>query len=348
MKHWLVTGGAGFIGSNFIRVALATDPELRIVNLDALTYSGRRENLADLESNPRYGFVHGDICHREQVTAALTLHGRSTDAIVHFAAESHVDRSIDDATAFIRTNVQGTQNLLDTARQVRVKRFLHVSTDEVYGSLGPTGRFTEETPLAPNSPYAASKAASDLLVRAAHHTHGLAAVITRSSNNYGPFQFPEKLIPLAIGNATSNQPIPLYGKGDNVRNWIYVDDHCRGIMAAVAEGRPGEVYNIGGDEELDNRTLLLRLLHLLGKPVDLIRSVPDRLGHDFRYSLDSTRARRALNWTPRVPLEQGLQLTVDWYRAHADWLASVRDRTYRDYYQRQYAPKGALAPEGLR
>lgn len=338
MKQWLVTGGAGFIGSNFIRLALETDPGLRIVNLDALTYSGRRENLADLEPNPRYCFVHGDICDRERVAAALTFDGGQAEAIVHFAAESHVDRSIHDADAFIRTNVQGTQGLLDAARRLKLARFLHVSTDEVYGSLGKTGRFTEESPLAPNSPYAASKTASDLLVRAAVHTHGLPAIITRASNNYGPFQFPEKLIPLAIANAKADQFIPMYGQGENVRNWIYVDDHGRGILAALERGQPGAVYNLGGDEELDNKTLLHQILRLLGKPVSLIRSVADRPGHDFRYSLDSSKARRELGWAPQVGLEEGLPRTVAWYDANGDWLASVRDRQYEDYYRRQYAP----------
>ncbi|MGH9482995.1 MAG: dTDP-glucose 4,6-dehydratase, partial [Terriglobales bacterium] len=338
MRTWLVTGGAGFIGSNFIRVALAAVPEVRIVNLDALTYSGRRENLADLESDPRYRFVHGDICDRERVAAALELDGVRAQAIVHFAAESHVDRSIQDADAFIRTNVQGTQTLLDAARRLKLPRFMHVSTDEVYGSLGQTGRFTEASPLAPNSPYAASKTAADLLVRAAIHTHGLAAIITRASNNYGPYQFPEKLIPLAIANAKADQPIPMYGRGENVRNWIYVDDHCRGILAALERGEPGAVYNLGGDDELDNRSLLHQILGLLGKPATLIRSVPDRPGHDFRYALDSSRARHELGWAPQVALAQGLPRTVAWYEENAAWLASVRDRSYQDYYRRQYPP----------
>lgn len=333
---WLVTGGAGFIGSNFVRVALAAEPRLELANLDALTYSGRRENLSELEANPRHRFVHGDICDRAKLDEVLGVGG--FEAIVHFAAESHVDRSISDASAFIRTNVQGTQTLLDAARQHRLKRFLHVSTDEVYGSLGASGRFTEETPLAPNSPYAASKTASDLLVRAAVHTHGLPAVITRASNNYGPRQFPEKLIPLVISNASAGQAVPMYGKGANVRNWIHVEDHCRGILAALQRGADGGVYNIGGDDELDNKTLIETLLDLLGQPHTLIQSVPDRLGHDFRYSLDSTRARRELGWRPQVKLDEGLRATVAWYRDNSAWLASVRDPAYRDYLQRQYAP----------
>lgn len=343
---WLVTGGAGFIGCNFIRLVLRTRTDIQIVNLDALTYSGRRENIAEFDAHDHYRFVRGDICDSALLDGALTEGGRA-DAIVHFAAESHVDRSIKDAADFIRTNVQGTQTLLDAARRHQVARFLHVSTDEVYGSLGATGRFTEQTPLAPNSPYAASKAASDLLVRAAVHTHGLNAVITRASNNYGPHQFPEKLIPLAICNATAGQSVPLYGKGENVRNWIHVDDHCRGIVAALEAGRPGEVYNLGGDDELNNRALLEMLLGLMGKPLSLIQSVADRPGHDFRYSLDSSRARRELGWAPQVPLASGMAATVSWYLQHGDWIASVRDHRYHDYYDRQYGGATA-APMAVR
>lgn len=337
MRRWLITGGAGFIGSNFIRLALGTLPDLRIVNLDALTYSGRRETLLDLSSFPAYAFIHGDICERSKLEAALALLHGPADAIVHFAAESHVDRSITDASAFIRTNVQGTQLLLDLVRQHAIPRFLHVSTDEVYGSLGAEGRFHEDSPLAPNSPYAASKAASDLLVRAAVHTHALPAVITRASNNYGPYQFPEKLIPLAIANASADQPVPMYGHGENVRNWIHVDDHARGILAALDHGHTGSVYNIGGNDELPNRRLLETLLQLMNKPPNLIRSVPDRPGHDFRYALDSSRARRELHWEPQIALHDGLKATVSWYQNHQDWLASVRDGHYRDYYQRHYS-----------
>ncbi|MGH9476138.1 MAG: dTDP-glucose 4,6-dehydratase [Terriglobales bacterium] len=336
-QRWLVTGGAGFIGSNFLRLVLASQPDVHLVNLDALTYSGRRENLADLEKRPGYEFVQGDICRPAAVRQALARLGGGAEAIIHFAAESHVDRSIHDASAFIRTNVQGTQTLLDEARAHGVGRFLHVSTDEVYGSLGPEGRFREDSPLAPNSPYAASKAASDLLVRAAFHTHGLPAIITRASNNYGPYQFPEKLMPLAISNAAADQPVPMYGQGENVRNWIYVDDHARGILAALQRGQPGQVYNLGGNDEVDNRTLLHTLLQLMGKPSSLIRSVTDRPGHDLRYALDSRRAHEELGWAPQVSLRQGMLATVEWYRTHADWLASARDRQFREYYQRQYA-----------
>ncbi len=337
MTRWLVTGGAGFIGSNFIRRALAERPDLAIANLDALTYSGRRENLADCEANPRYRFEHGDIADAERVEAVF--HSFRPEVVVHLAAESHVDRSIGDATAFVRTNVQGTQVLLDAARRHRVARFLHISTDEVYGSLGAEGRFSEASPLEPNSPYAASKAAGELLVRAAAHTHRLPALITRSSNNYGPYQFPEKLIPLAIVNALAGQPIPLYGTGENVRNWIHVDDHCRGLLAALEHGQPGGVYNLGGEEELDNRGLLERLLGLLDRPLSLIQPVPDRPGHDLRYALDSSRARRELGWAPQVPLPRGLADTVEWYRAHPAWLAAVRDADFHDYYRRQYGAR---------
>lgn len=336
-RRWLVTGGAGFVGSNFIRQAFSTVSDLHLVNLDALTYSGRRETVADLAAFPGHEFVQGDICDPVVVESALARLGAGCDALIHCAAESHVDRSIRDASAFIRTNVQGTQTLLDAARKHRVGRFLHISTDEVYGSLGAHGRFTEDSPLAPNSPYAASKAASDLLVRAAFHTHALPAVITRSSNNYGPYQFPEKLIPLAISNASAHKPVPLYGRGDQVRNWIHVDDHARGLLAALEHGQPGRVYNLGGAAEMDNHTLLLTLLEIMGRPASLIARVPDRLGHDFRYALDSSRAREELHWAARVALPEGLRSTVEWYRTHSDWLASVRDHQYLAYYQNHYA-----------
>ncbi len=314
MTQWLVTGGAGFIGSSFLRQALAAQPDVRLINLDALTYAGRRDHCRELESDPRYRFVQGDICDRAVVEAVLASGG--CQAIVHFAAETHVDRSIADADAFLRTNVQGTQTLLDAARRHRVERFLLVSTDEVYGSLGAAGRFTEDSPLAPNSPYAASKAAAELLVRAAAHTHGLPAIITRGSNTYGPRQFPEKLIPLAIARALAGEPIPLYGRGDNVRNWMHVDDHSRGILAALRQGEPGKIYNLGGDDEVDNRSLLERLLRLMDRPASLITPVPDRPGHDFRYALDCARAHTELGWRPRIRLEAGLAATVAWYAAH--------------------------------
>ncbi len=335
----LVTGGAGFIGANFVHYVLAQRPDWEVVNLDALTYAGNLENLAALDGQPRHRFVHGDICDRALLDQLLP----GVDAVVHFAAESHVDRSILDATAFIRTNVQGTQTLLDAARQAQTPRFLFVSTDEVYGTLGAQGRFTESSPLAPNSPYAASKAAADMLVRAAFHTHRQPVLTTRASNNYGPYQFPEKFIPLVITHALAGEAIPVYGEGKNVRNWIHAQDHCAGILAVLEHGLPGEVYNLGGDDELDNLSLVRRLLQLTGASESLIRFVPDRPGHDFRYSLDSARARRELGWRPQVAFDDGLGQTVTWYRQHPDWIAHIRDGSFRQYYQSQYAARLAQA-----
>lgn len=344
MRKWLVTGGAGFIGSAFVRVVLDTIPDVCIVNLDALTYSGRRENIEELAACSRHQFVHANICDTAAVDAAIN----GVEAVIHLAAESHVDRSIADSRPFIETNVMGTQVLLDAARRHGVQRFVHVSTDEVYGSLGETGRFTEASPLQPNSPYAASKAAAEHMVRAAVHTHGLPALITRASNNYGPRQFPEKLIPLAIGNAMEDAPIPVYGTGKNVRNWIYVEDHCRGILAALERGRVGAVYNLGGQDELDNLSLIRTILHLVGKPESLIQFVPDRPGHDFRYSLDSTHAMQELEWSPRIPLDEGLASTIRWYLEHPEWVATVRDQHYREYYDRQYGKDSGNSSEPSR
>lgn len=342
--RYLVTGGAGFIGSNFVHHLMTARPQAQITNLDALTYAGNLDNLAGLDGNPRYSFIKGDICDQDLVDDLLP----EVDVIVHIAAESHVDRSILDAAAFIRTNVEGTQRLLDGARKHGIKRFLHVSTDEVYGSLGHQGRFTEASPLAPNSPYSASKAASDLLVRAAFHTHGVPAVITRCTNNYGPYQFPEKFIPLVISNALEGQAIPVYGTGENVRNWIHVQDHCTGILAALEKGTPGEVYNLGSDDELDNLALVRMLLRLLNRPESLIRFVADRPGHDFRYSLDSSFARRALDWQPATGLETGLRQTVDWYLKNQEWIHRVRSGEFRKYYDTQYSVRvGAPGQEGL-
>ncbi len=298
MKCLVVTGGCGFIGSNFIRDQIARYPEQSIVNIDKLTYAGNPENLADIEGTPRYGFKQGDICDREFVRSVLK--SAKPDAIVNFAAESHVDRSILDSGPFIQTNVIGTQILLDCCREAKVARFLQVSTDEVYGSLGAEGLFTEETPIAPNSPYSASKASADLLVRAYFHTFGFPAVVTRCSNNYGPYQFPEKIIPLFISRALDDTPLPVYGKGENVRDWIHVLDHCRGIDAALRQGKPGEVYNFGGHEEIRNIDLTRMLLELLGKPQSLIEFVSDRPGHDLRYAIDCSKAERELGWKPQV------------------------------------------------
>lgn len=334
MKRILVTGGCGFIGSNFIRYQIETYPELVVSNLDKLTYAGNAENLADLESEPRYEFHHGDIADRNFVDSILS--GGSYDAIVNFAAESHVDRSILDSGPFIQTNVVGTQVLLDAARNAEVPRFLQVSTDEVYGSLGDDGYFTEQTPLAPNSPYSASKSAADMLVRAYGHTFGMDVVTTRCSNNYGPYQFPEKLIPLFISNALAGESLPVYGEGTNVRDWIHVLDHCRGVDAALRKGRSGEVYNFGGDSELRNIDLTKTLLRVLGKPESLIRYVKDRPGHDLRYAIDFSKARDELGWTPQVTFDDGLQQTVDWYLANREWVERIRTGEYLTYYSEQY------------
>lgn len=334
MQSILVTGGCGFIGSNFIRWELETYPDLSIINVDKLTYAGNLENLADLASNPRYTFAKGDICDRAFIDGLLASH--QVDAIVNFAAESHVDRSILDSGPFIQTNIIGTQTLLDAARQAKLGRYLQVSTDEVYGSLGPTGLFTEETPIAPNSPYSASKASADLLVRAYCHTFGFPGIITRCSNNYGPYQFPEKLIPLFISNALADQALPVYGTGENIRDWIHVLDHCRGIDAALRHGQPGEVYNFGGHSELKNIDLTQKLLVALGKSPNLIRYVADRAGHDFRYAIDTSKAAKELGWAPRVDFETGLKQTIDWYLGHRDWIDRIKSGAYRDYYQQQY------------
>lgn len=338
MKTMLVTGGCGFIGSNFIRWELETYPDLAVINVDKLTYAGNLENLADLAGHPRYHFAKGDICDRAFLDHLLATH--SIDAIINFAAESHVDRSILDSGPFIQTNIVGTQTLLDAARRAVIGRYLQVSTDEVYGSLGSTGFFTEETPLAPNSPYSASKAAADMLVRAYCHTFGFPGIVTRCSNNYGPYQFPEKLIPLFISNALADQALPVYGSGENVRDWIHVLDHCRGIDAALRHGQPGEVYNFGGHAELRNIDLTQKLLVALGKSPTLIRYVADRAGHDFRYAIDTTKATKQLGWQPRVNFETGLQQTIEWYLGHRDWIERIKSGAYRDYYEQQYGHRG--------
>ena len=337
MSWLLVTGGCGFIGSNFIRWLLGDDPEAHVVNFDKLTYAGNLENLASVSGSERYEFRQGDITDRAAVDGVLEEF--TIDGIVNFAAESHVDRSILDSTPFIATNIAGTQVLIDAARSAEVDRFVQVSTDEVYGSLGPTGAFTEQTPLAPNSPYAASKTAADLLVRAAVHTHGFPGLVTRCSNNYGPYQFPEKLIPLFISNALDHQPLPVYGDGENVRDWIHVDDHCRGIAAVLRRGEPGEVYNFGGRAEMSNIGLTRRLLELLDRPESLIRFVPDRPGHDQRYAIDCSRAESELSWRPEVSFDEGLAATVQWYHDNAEWVERVSSGVYREYYQQQYGDR---------
>src|SRR5262245_1200322 len=333
MTALLVTGGCGFVGGNFIRHILGADKNVHVVNFDALTYAANLASLADLGGHSRHRFAKGDITDREVVRRIV---GEGIDAIIHFAAESHVDRSILDSGPFVRTNVLGTQVLLDAAREFGVERFVHVSTDEVYGSLGSTGFFTEDTPLAPNSPYAASKAASDLLVRSYVHTFHFPALITRCSNNYGPYQFPEKLIPLFISNLLRDEPVPVYGDGQNVRDWIHVRDHCSGIHAVWRRGKVGEVYNLGGRSERTNLQLTHALLEALGKPASLIRYVPDRPGHDRRYAIDCGKSDRELGWRPVVVFEDGLRETIAWYRAHDDWVAAIRTGDYLKYYERQY------------
>ncbi len=337
MSTLLVTGGCGFIGSNFIRAVLEDDPDVSVVNLDKLTYAGNPENLSEVADHARYSFHQGDIADRALVDSLLEQH--RVDAIVNFAAESHVDRSLLDSSAFVQANIVGTQVLVDAARAAEIGRFVQVSTDEVYGSLGATGAFTEQTPLAPNSPYSASKAAGDLLVRAAVHSHGFPGIITRCSNNYGPFQFPEKLIPLFISNALDHQPLPVYGSGENVRDWIHVDDHCRGIAAALRSGRLGEVYNFGGKAEMSNIDLTRRLLGLLDRPESLIRFVPDRPGHDQRYAIDCSKAEAELGWAPNVSFEHGLASTVAWYLANPEWVQRIRSGAYREFYQEQYGDR---------
>lgn len=334
MKRILVTGGCGFIGSNFIRQQLSEYPDIEITNLDKLTYAGNLENLKEFESNPRYQFVKGDIADSDLVN--LLFKSTNFDAVINFAAESHVDRSILDSGPFVQTNIVGTQVLLDAARKAETGRYVQVSTDEVYGSLGAEGLFTEQTPLAPNSPYSASKAAADLLVRSYVQTFGFPAVITRCSNNYGPYQFPEKLIPLFISNAQEEKPLPVYGEGKNVRDWIHVSDHCRGIDAALRKGKTGQVYNFGGNSEMQNIEITKLLLQLLDKPESLIQYVTDRLGHDMRYAIDCTKAEAELGWKPETDFQIGLRETIQWYQENRDWINRIRSGKYREYYDQQY------------
>jgi dTDP-glucose 4,6-dehydratase len=333
----LVTGGAGFIGSNFIRYLLA-ETDVRIVNLDALTYAGNLASLADCLDSERHLFVRGSITSADLVAYLLKQH--AVDGIINFAAESHVDRSILGPKVFVETNVQGTLTLLSAAREAGVRRFLQVSTDEVYGSLGDQGFFTEETPLSPNSPYSASKASADLLVRAFHHTFGLDTVTTRCSNNYGPYQFPEKLIPLIIMNARQNKALPVYGDGLNVRDWLYVGDHCSAIWTAFSKGRAGAVYNIGGNSERTNLDVIRTILQQVGKPESLITFVKDRPGHDRRYAIDASRIQAELGWRPAVDFETAMARTVRWYLDHQPWLDQVASGDYQTYYQTLYGNRG--------
>ena len=359
MQNVLVTGGAGFIGSNFIRHLLRKMPQIHIVNLDALSYAGSMENLRDLPGAARHTFVKGNICDRALADTLLRRH--KIDTIVHFAAESHVDRSIAGPEPFIQTNVVGTLTLLEAARQywlgkgegqLSEHRFHHISTDEVYGSLGADDpAFTESTPYAPNSPYAASKAASDHLVRAYGHTYGMQITISNCSNNYGPFQFPEKLIPLMILNALAGQRLPLYGDGKQVRDWLYVGDHCEAVELILRNGRPGETYNIGGGNQPTNLTLVETICDMLDelKPAatsyhDLLSFVADRPGHDRRYAMDFTKIRAELGWEPRHTLEDGMRATVDWFLAHPEWSAAIQEQTeYRKWMDRNYAQREKTA-----
>ncbi|UCC57286.1 MAG: dTDP-glucose 4,6-dehydratase [Gammaproteobacteria bacterium] len=347
MRRLLVTGGAGFIGSNFVRYWISCYPDDRVVNLDALTYAGNLENLREIETAPGYRFVHGDITDRDCVDRLFAE--EAIDTVVNFAAESHVDRSILGPEAFIKTNIQGTFVLLEAARaawqgEAQDRRFLHVSTDEVYGSLAPeAAAFTEQHRYAPNSPYSASKAASDHLVRAYHKTYGMPVLTTNCSNNYGPYQFPEKLIPLVILNALEGKPVPVYGDGMNIRDWLYVDDHCSGIDAVLADGRPGSVYNIGGNNEwhnIDIITLICERLDNLqpgqGSYQDLITYVKDRPGHDRRYAMDARRMQTELGWTPQHDFPEGLEETLKWYLDNLEWCDRVRTGEYRKYYATQY------------
>ncbi|MCD4687921.1 MAG: dTDP-glucose 4,6-dehydratase [Desulfuromonadaceae bacterium] len=353
MKNILVTGGCGFIGANFIRLALASLDNFRLVNLDKLTYAGNPQNLADIADDPRYRFVQGDICDASLIEQLFA--DEQIDTVVHFAAESHVDRSITGPAAFIQTNILGTFVLLEAARKAwgdnqeslqSGRRFLHVSTDEVYGSLGATGYFTESTSYDPRSPYSASKASSDHLVSAYFHTYNLPILITNCSNNYGPYQFPEKLIPLVINNALQGKDLPVYGDGKNVRDWLYVSDHCKGILTVLEQGTLGETYNIGGNTEKQNIEVVTTICDLLDEKVgvlagdnprrSLIKFVKDRAGHDRRYAIDASKIKDELGWQPTVGFEEGIRRTIEWYLEHSDWVGSVMDGSYQEYYQKMY------------
>lgn len=332
MTKILVTGAAGFIGSNFVRLLLGTDSEYHVVAYDALTYAGNLANLTEFEANKRFNFVKGDIRDAVAVDAVMG----DIDIVVNFAAESHVDRSILSAADFISTNIEGTRILADAAMKYKVKRFLQVSTDEVYGSLGKTGFFTETTPLDPNSPYSASKTAADMLVMAYYRTHGFPLVITRCSNNYGPYQFPEKLIPLFVTNLLEDKKVPVYGDGMQVRDWIHVDDHCRAILTAIEKGQDGQVYNIGGNNEQYNIDITKIILKHLGKDDSAIEYVTDRLGHDRRYAIDATKSKEQLGWEPQVPFEQGMKDTIEWYMNNKPWWTAIKTGEYLKYYEKQY------------
>lgn len=357
MKSLLVTGGCGFIGSNFVRYVLQQFENCRLVNLDKLTYAGNLENLRDIDQDSRYRFVKGDICDEELV--AQIFAEEQIDTLVHFAAESHVDRSISGPAEFIHTNINGTFTLLETARKAWLSasplaplssRFLHISTDEVYGTLGDTGLFSETTPYDPRSPYSASKAASDHLVSSYFHTYGLPVLITNCSNNYGPYHFPEKLIPLIINNALNGKELPVYGDGKNVRDWLYVVDHCAAILTVLKKGTPGETYNVGGNNEKQNIEIVQKVCDLLdtkvgrlpsGEPrTSLIRYVKDRPGHDRRYAIDASKIKLDLGWEPSVTFEEGIEKTIDWYLENSEWVAGVLSGSYQQYYETMYGSRG--------
>lgn len=336
---WMVTGGCGFIGSHFIRLALAGDKRCQIVNVDRLTYAGRGRNLADLRGNRRLFFARADIAG---ISVADIIHRHRPELIVNFAAESHVDRSVHDASPFLRTNTIGAQNLLDAARAAGVKRFVQISTDEVYGSIPGRGRAAEDWPLLPSSPYSASKAAADLCCLAAHRTHGQDVVITRCTNNYGPYQFPEKLVPLMITNALHDLPLPIYGDGRQRRDWIHVEDHCRGILLAVRHGKAGEIYNFGMGSEPTNIEIVRTILRILGKDDRLMRYVRDRPGHDRRYAVNTVKSRTQLGWRPRVDFQEGIQTTVEWFRHNTAWWLRLKDAAFQDFYRKNYTSKSRL------
>ncbi|BFI98611.1 MULTISPECIES: dTDP-glucose 4,6-dehydratase [Priestia] len=333
----LVTGGAGFIGSNFVRHMVETYPSYGIVNYDLLTYAGNLENLKDIESHENYTFVKGDINNRELVDHLVKYH--DIDVIVNFAAESHVDRSITEPDIFIKSNVLGTQALLDVAKANNLKKYVQVSTDEVYGSLGETGYFTEETPLDPNSPYSASKAGADMLVSAYHETFGMNVNITRCSNNYGPYHFPEKLIPLMVTNALEGKELPIYGDGKNVRDWLHVKDHCAAIDLVIHKGEPGEIYNVGGHNERTNNEIVHLIVEKLNAPKELIKFVEDRLGHDRRYAIDPTKLTTELGWKPKYTFDTGIVETIQWYLDNQDWWKNIKSGDYVNYYNKQYGDK---------
>jgi dTDP-glucose 4,6-dehydratase len=332
----LVTGGAGFIGSNFVKYMLTKYPSYSIVNLDALTYAGNLENLTDIEGKENYEFMKGDITDQALISS---LFEKGINAVINFAAESHVDRSIKEPDVFVKTNIQGTQILLDSANKYGVDKFVQVSTDEVYGTLGATGLFSEGTPLAPNSPYSASKAGADMLVRAYHETFKLPVNITRCSNNYGSYQFPEKLIPLMIINALNDKPLPIYGDGLNIRDWLHVEDHCQAIDLVLHQGKNGEIYNVGGNNERTNIDIVKTILNQLNKPDSLIKFVDDRLGHDRRYAIDATKIMEELGWQPKYMFDDGIKQTVDWYLQNENWWQRIISGDYQEYFANQYSKR---------